>query len=120
MGEGGGGGGGGVEKSRTEKPAPTARTTKQPEQQQADTSATPTPASAALDQPTPTPTPPPQGIPEGPTPSGGEAGEQETGENKGTPQPNKDGDFSDDALRHVEREMDIEELKLNTQLPKEE
>ena len=32
----------------------------------------------------------------------------------------KDGDFSDDALRHVEREMDIEELKLNTQLPKEE
>jgi len=32
----------------------------------------------------------------------------------------KDGDFSDTAIRHVEREMDIDELKLNTQLPKEE
>lgn len=32
----------------------------------------------------------------------------------------KDGDFSDAAIRHVERELDIEELKLNTQLPKEE
>jgi len=32
----------------------------------------------------------------------------------------KDGDFSDTAIRHVEREMDINELKLNQQLPKEE
>lgn len=32
----------------------------------------------------------------------------------------QDGDFSDDVLRHVEREMDIDELKLNQQLPKEE
>ena len=32
----------------------------------------------------------------------------------------KDGDFSDAAIRHVEREMDIDELKLNQQLPKEE
>jgi CPA1 family monovalent cation:H+ antiporter len=32
----------------------------------------------------------------------------------------KDGDFSDTAIRHIEREMDIDELKLNTQLPKEE
>lgn len=31
----------------------------------------------------------------------------------------KDGDFSDTAIRHVEREMDIDELKLNTQLSKE-
>lgn len=31
----------------------------------------------------------------------------------------KDGDFSDTAIRHIEREMDIDELKLNTQLPKE-
>lgn len=32
----------------------------------------------------------------------------------------KDGEFSDAAIRHIEREMDIDELKLNTQLPKEE
>ncbi|MFZ1307322.1 MAG: Na+/H+ antiporter [Ferruginibacter sp.] len=32
----------------------------------------------------------------------------------------KDGDFSDTAIRHIEREMDIDELKLNIQLPKEE
>ena len=32
----------------------------------------------------------------------------------------KDGDFSDAAIRHVEREMDIDELKLNQELPKEE
>lgn len=32
----------------------------------------------------------------------------------------KDGDFSDTAIRHIERDMDIEELKLNTQLTKEE
>lgn len=32
----------------------------------------------------------------------------------------QDGDFSYDALSHVEREMDIDELKLNQQLPKEE
>jgi monovalent cation/hydrogen antiporter len=32
----------------------------------------------------------------------------------------KDGDFSDAALRHVEREMDIDELKLNQHLVKEE
>ena len=32
----------------------------------------------------------------------------------------RDGDFSDAVLRHVEREMDIDELKLNQQLPKEE
>ena len=31
----------------------------------------------------------------------------------------KDGDFSDTAIKHVEREMDIDELKLNTLLPKE-
>ena len=31
----------------------------------------------------------------------------------------KDGDFSDTAIRHIEREMDIDELKLNTQLTKE-
>src|SRR5688572_27079954 len=77
------------------RPTPTALEQKiQPDQQNADTSATPTPATAALEQPTPTPTPPPQGIPEGPTPSGGEVGEQETGENQGTPQPDKDGDLN--------------------------
>ena len=32
----------------------------------------------------------------------------------------KDGDFSDTVIRHIEREMDIDELKLNIQLPKEE
>ncbi len=32
----------------------------------------------------------------------------------------KDGDFSDAAIRHIELEMDIDEIKLNTQLPKEE
>ena len=32
----------------------------------------------------------------------------------------KEGDFSDDALKKVEREMDIDELKLNLQVPKEE
>ena len=32
----------------------------------------------------------------------------------------KDGDFSDTAIKHIEREMDIDELKLNTLLPKEE
>lgn len=31
----------------------------------------------------------------------------------------KDGDFSDAALRHIERELDIDELKLNQELPKE-
>ena len=31
----------------------------------------------------------------------------------------KDGEFSDSAIRHIEREMDIDELKLNRQLPKE-
>ena len=29
----------------------------------------------------------------------------------------KEGEFSDDAIRHLEREMDIEELKLNARLP---
>jgi CPA1 family monovalent cation:H+ antiporter len=32
----------------------------------------------------------------------------------------RDGDFSDDTIRLIEREMDIDELNLNTQLPKEE
>ncbi len=32
----------------------------------------------------------------------------------------KDGDFSDAAIRQIEREIDIDELKLNEQLPKEE
>lgn len=32
----------------------------------------------------------------------------------------KEGEFSDDAIRQVEREMDVDELKLNLQLPKEE
>ncbi|MBC7828510.1 MAG: Na+/H+ antiporter [Chitinophagaceae bacterium] len=32
----------------------------------------------------------------------------------------KEGEFSDDALRQVERKMDVDELKLNLQLPKEE
>ncbi|MEO6252636.1 MAG: Na+/H+ antiporter [Ferruginibacter sp.] len=32
----------------------------------------------------------------------------------------KDGDFSDAAIRQVEREMDIDELKLTEQLPKED
>ena len=32
----------------------------------------------------------------------------------------KDGDFSDAAIRQIEREIDIDELKLNQQLPKEE
>lgn len=31
----------------------------------------------------------------------------------------KDGDFSDAAIRHVEREMDIDEMKLNQQVPRE-
>ncbi len=32
----------------------------------------------------------------------------------------KDGDFSDTAIKLIEREIDIDELKLNEQLPKEE
>ena len=32
----------------------------------------------------------------------------------------KEGEFSDDAIRQIEREMDVDELKLNLQLPKEE
>jgi Na+/H+ antiporter len=32
----------------------------------------------------------------------------------------KSGQFSDAAIRHVERDMDIDELKLNQQLPKED
>ena len=32
----------------------------------------------------------------------------------------KEGEFSDDAIRQVERLMDVDELKLNLQLPKEE
>ena len=32
----------------------------------------------------------------------------------------KDGDFSDAAIRQIEREIDIDELKLNEQLPNEE
>lgn len=32
----------------------------------------------------------------------------------------KDGDFSDTAIRQIEREIDIDELKLNQQLPKED
>jgi monovalent cation/hydrogen antiporter len=32
----------------------------------------------------------------------------------------KDGDFSDEVIRQIEREIDIDELKLNQQLPKEE
>lgn len=32
----------------------------------------------------------------------------------------KEGDFSDDAIRQVERKMDIDELTLNLQLPKDE
>lgn len=32
----------------------------------------------------------------------------------------KDGDFSDTVIRQIEREIDIDELKLNQQLPKEE
>ena len=32
----------------------------------------------------------------------------------------KEGEFSDDALKKVEREMDIDELKLNLKVPKEE
>lgn len=31
----------------------------------------------------------------------------------------KEGDFSDDAIKKVEREMDVDELKLNLQVPKE-
>jgi CPA1 family monovalent cation:H+ antiporter len=31
----------------------------------------------------------------------------------------KDGQFSDEAIRHIEREMDIDALKLDQQLPKE-
>jgi CPA1 family monovalent cation:H+ antiporter len=31
----------------------------------------------------------------------------------------KDGDFGDTAIRHIEREIDIDELKLTQQLPKE-
>ncbi len=31
----------------------------------------------------------------------------------------KDGDFSDSAIRHIEREMDIDALKIDQQLPKE-
>ena len=32
----------------------------------------------------------------------------------------QDGEFSDTVIRHIEREMDIDELKLDQQLPKEE
>ena len=32
----------------------------------------------------------------------------------------KDGQFSDNAIREVERDMDITELKLNQLIPKEE
>lgn len=32
----------------------------------------------------------------------------------------KEGEFSDDAIRQIEREMDVDELKLNLQLPKDE
>jgi len=32
----------------------------------------------------------------------------------------KDGQFSDTAIRQVERDMDIDELKLNQLLPKED
>jgi CPA1 family monovalent cation:H+ antiporter len=32
----------------------------------------------------------------------------------------KEGEFSDDALRQIERQMDVDELKLNLQLPKDE
>jgi len=32
----------------------------------------------------------------------------------------KEGDFSDAVLKKVEEEMDVDELKLNLQLPKED
>ena len=32
----------------------------------------------------------------------------------------KDGDYSDTAIKQIEREIDIDELQLNGQLPKEE
>lgn len=32
----------------------------------------------------------------------------------------KEGEFSDDAIRQIEREMDVDELKLNLQLPRDE
>ena len=32
----------------------------------------------------------------------------------------KEGEFSDAVIKQVEREMDIDELKLNLQVPKEE
>jgi monovalent cation/hydrogen antiporter len=32
----------------------------------------------------------------------------------------KEGEFSDDAIRQIERQMDVAELKLNLQLPKDE
>jgi monovalent cation/hydrogen antiporter len=32
----------------------------------------------------------------------------------------KEGDFSDAVLKKVEREMDVDELKLNLQLPKDD
>jgi monovalent cation/hydrogen antiporter len=32
----------------------------------------------------------------------------------------KEGEFSDDALRQIEMELDVDELKLNLQLPKDE
>lgn len=32
----------------------------------------------------------------------------------------KEGEFSDAALKKVEQEMDVDELKLNLQIPKEE
>jgi CPA1 family monovalent cation:H+ antiporter len=32
----------------------------------------------------------------------------------------KEGEFSDDAIRQIERQMDVSELKLNLQLPKDE
>lgn len=85
-----------------ERPTPTALEQKtRPEQQQADASATPTPNPAAQSQPSPTPTPPPQGIPEGPTPAAGSIGQQETGENKGTPRPNPEGDFTAEEAKKI-------------------
>ena len=32
----------------------------------------------------------------------------------------KEGEFSDEAIRQIERQMDVDELKLNLQLPKDE
>ncbi|MCU0511886.1 MAG: tetratricopeptide repeat protein [Anaerolineae bacterium] len=85
-----------------QQPTPTALEQKtRPEQQQADVSATPTPNPAALSQPSPTPTPPPFAPPSGPTPAAGALGEEETGENKGTPLPRPDGDFTAEEARQL-------------------